>query len=181
MKLDTLVIIFILVFFYFIFSNDTLLSISPFSHLQAEAELKKGGGLFGGLFGGGTERFENAAEKFQRAGHAYKASKNWAGAAATYVKAADAFKKAKSDGDVANCYIEGARCYIKAGDSKTATDLIENEALPRMVDAGRLSQAAKLHEEVAGMLEEADSEFEIYESILVLEPHAFSIFSFNNS
>jgi hypothetical protein len=50
-----------------------------------------------------------------------------------------------------------------------------------MVDAGRLSQAAKLHEEVAGMLEEADSEFEIYESILVLEPHAFSIFSFNNS
>ena len=132
--------------------------------MQAEAELKKGGGLFGGLFGGGTERYENAAEKFQRAGHAYKASKNWAGAAATYVKAADAFKKAKSDGDVANCYIEGARCYIKAGDSKTATDLIENEALPRMVDAGRLSQAAKLHEEVAGMLEEGDSEFRLKDS-----------------
>ena len=123
---------------------------------EAEASLKKGGGLFGALFGGGQERYEDAADKLQKAGHAYKASKNWPSAAATYVKAADCFKKAKSDGDTANCFIEAARCYIKAGDSTTASSLLENEALPRMVDAGRLSQAAKLHQEVAEMYEEGE-------------------------
>jgi hypothetical protein len=63
-------------------------------------------------------------------------------------------KKAKSDSDIATCYIESSRCFIKAGDAKTATELLENEALPRMVDAGRLSQAAKLHQEVAEMFED---------------------------
>ena len=123
---------------------------------EAEAALKKGGGLFGALFGGGQERYEDAADKLQKAGHAYKAAKNWPSAAATYVKAADCFKKAKNDGDTANCFIEAARCYIKAGDSSTASSLLENEALPRMVDAGRLSQAAKLHQEVAEMYEEGE-------------------------
>jgi hypothetical protein len=63
-------------------------------------------------------------------------------------------KKAKSDSDIASCYIESSRCFIKAGDSRTATELLETEALPRMVDAGRLSQAAKLHQEVAEMFED---------------------------
>lgn len=63
-------------------------------------------------------------------------------------------KKVKSESDIASSYIEAARAYVKAGDSKLATDLLENEALPRMVDAGRLSQAAKLHQEVAEMFEE---------------------------
>jgi alpha-soluble NSF attachment protein len=144
---------------------------------QAEATLKKGGGLVGSLFGGGQERYEDAADKLQRAGHAYKAAKNWAGAAGAYSKAADCFKKAKNDGDTANCFIEAARCYIKAGDSKTATSLIENEALPRMVDAGRLSQAAKLHEEVAGMLEEA----EMYEDAMTNYQKAADFFSAENA
>ncbi len=62
----------------------------------------------------------------------------------------------KSESDVATNYIEASRCYIKAGDPKTATVILETEALPRMVDAGRLSQAAKLHQEVAETLEEEE-------------------------
>lgn len=103
---------------------------------------------------GGTDKYEDSAEKFQRAGHAYKAAKAWPQAAKAYENAAKNYQKAKSDSDVANCFIEAARAYVKAGDSKTATEVLETEALPRMVDAGRLSQAAKLHQEVAEMMEE---------------------------
>lgn len=70
-----------------------------------------------------------------------------------YKSAAENFQKAKQESEVAQCFIEAARAYIKAGDLGQATTLLETEALPRMVDAGRLSQAAKLHEEVAGMFE----------------------------
>jgi alpha-soluble NSF attachment protein len=74
-------------------------------------------------------------------------------AAKAYKEAAGCYQKAKSESEVAQCFIEASRCFIKAGDSKTATALLETEALPRMVDAGRLSQAAKLHQEVAEMFE----------------------------
>jgi alpha-soluble NSF attachment protein len=43
---------------------------------------------------------------------------------------------------------------IKAGNPDEATQLLESEALPRMVDAGRLAQAAKLHDEVAKIFED---------------------------
>ena len=59
----------------------------------------------------------------------------------------------KSEHEAATSYIECARCYIKAGDGRSGTEVLENEALPRIVDAGRLSQAAKLHGEVAEMFE----------------------------
>jgi len=108
---------------------------------------------------GGTEKYEDAADKFQRAGHAFKAGKAWASAAKAYESAAKAFQSAKSESDVATCFIEAARAHIKAGDAKTATELLETEALPRMVDAGRLSQAAKLHQEVAEMMED-EGQFE---------------------
>ena len=144
---------------------------------EAEAALKKGGGFFSSVFGGGTERFEEPAEKFQRAGHAYKASKNWAAAASAYERSADCFKKAKNDGDTANCFIEAARCHIKAGNAPTAMNLIDNEALPRMVDAGRLSQAAKLHQELAEMMEEG----EMFEEAMVNFQKAADFFIAENA
>ena len=43
--------------------------------LQGEAAMKKAGGLFGGLFGTSTDQLEDAADKFTRAGNAFKATK----------------------------------------------------------------------------------------------------------
>ena len=60
----------------------------------------------------------------------------------------------KSEHEAATSYIEAARCWIKAGDARMGTEVLETEALPRIVDAGRLSQAAKLHNEVAEMCEQ---------------------------
>ena len=37
--------------------------------------MKKAGGLFGGLFGTSTDKLEDAADMFNRAGNAFKASK----------------------------------------------------------------------------------------------------------
>lgn len=65
-------------------------------------------------------------------------------------------KKAKSDFDVTAAYVEAARAFVRAGQAQEATNVLENEALPRMVDAGRLSQAAKLEIEIAELFENED-------------------------
>jgi hypothetical protein len=72
-------------------------------------------------------------------------------AATAFHKAAQCFMKAKSDGEASGAYIECSRCYIKAGDPKAGAEILENEVLPRVVDAGKLSQAAKLHGELAAV------------------------------
>ena len=152
--------------------------------------MKKSGGLFGGMFGGGNDKIEDAAEKFTRAANGYKAVKKCAfsregsggaspGARArdphappphppprhptttagmeagkAFRRAAECYVKIKDEHGAATAYIEAARAYIKGGDGKTGTEVLENEALPRIVDAGRLSQAAKLHGEVAELFED---------------------------
>jgi len=60
----------------------------------------------------------------------------------------------KDDLAVTESYVEAARALIKNGDARSATLLLQEEALPRMVDAGRLAQAAKLHDEVAKLFED---------------------------
>jgi len=37
--------------------------------------MKKAGGFFGGLFGTSTDKLEDAADKFNRAGNGFKATK----------------------------------------------------------------------------------------------------------
>lgn len=129
---------------------------------EAEQILRKTGGLFG-LFGSSSEKYEDAAERLNRAGNAYKACKRWADAANAYRRAAECFVKAKSESECASAYVESARCFIKAGDARSGTEILQNEALPRIVDTGRLTQAAKLHQEVAEMFEgEGDLENAIH-------------------
>jgi alpha-soluble NSF attachment protein len=163
---------------------------------QAEGILKKGGGLMG-MFGGGKDRFEDAAAVFNRAGMSFKAVRKWAEAARAYKRAAECHVKVKSESEAAMAYTECARAYVKAGDGKSAiaglamrararasagpapprrggggggavtpppfapaapspaaaTEVMEHEALARLVDAGRMSQAAKLYNELAELLE----------------------------
>lgn len=75
-------------------------------------------------------------------------------AAKAFHRSGECYAKIKNEHDAATSYIECARCYIKAGDGKAGTEMLETEALPRIVDSGRLSQAAKLHGEVAEMFEQ---------------------------
>ncbi len=75
-------------------------------------------------------------------------------AAQAFKRAAECFKVTKDVTEVTGCYREAAMCCVAAKDTAQATALIENECLPRLVDAGRMSQAAKLHEEVAKLFED---------------------------
>ena len=141
-----------------------------------------------GMFGGGKDRFEDAAAVFNRAGMSFKAVRKWAEAARAYKRAAECHVKVKSESEAAMAYTECARAYVKAGDGKSAkngrapgerggwrardrrrrharavppaplppaaaTEVMEHEALARLVDAGRMSQAAKLYNELAELLE----------------------------
>lgn len=74
-------------------------------------------------------------------------------AAKSFRRSGECYSKVKSEFEASTAYVECARCYIKAGDSKAGTEILETEALPRIVDGGKLSQAAKLHFEVAEMFE----------------------------
>jgi hypothetical protein len=49
--------------------------VADCSPVQGEAQLKKGGGLFGSIFGGGSTKFENGAELFSKAGNMFKVAK----------------------------------------------------------------------------------------------------------
>ena len=43
--------------------------------MQAEKMVKSASGFLGNLFGGGSDKIEDAADKFSRAGNAFKAAK----------------------------------------------------------------------------------------------------------
>ena len=75
-------------------------------------------------------------------------------AGGAFKRAAECYKITKDATEVTGCYVEAARALIHGKDTAQASMLMETEALPRMVDAGRLSQAAKLHEEVGKMFED---------------------------
>jgi len=77
-----------------------------------------------------------------------RAAKKWTEAAQAYMRSGQSYNRCKSEHEAATALIEAARCWIKAGDPHKGTEVLESEALPRIVDAGRLSQAAKLHNEV---------------------------------
>ena len=77
-----------------------------------------------------------------------RAAKKWTEAAQAYMRSGQSYNRCKSEHEAATAFIEAARCWIKAGDPHKGTEVLESEALPRIVDAGRLSQAAKLHNEV---------------------------------
>ena len=119
---------------------------------EAEAELKKFS--LSSFFGGGQERFEAAGGLYGRAGNTFKACKQWPQAAKAFKASAEMHKKLKDEMETTQAYVEASRMLIKAGNPQEATSLLEGEALPRMVDAGRLAQAAKLHDEVAKMFED---------------------------
>jgi hypothetical protein len=46
--------------------------------LQAEKTVKSASGFLGNLFGGASDKIEDAADKFSRAGNAFKAAKKCA-------------------------------------------------------------------------------------------------------
>lgn len=109
-------------------------------------------------FSSSTEqKYEDAAELFQKAANAYKVGGLSMEAGDAYAKAADIFQnKLKNSMEATKALTDSGHCY-KAVDPKKAIESFR-ESISMMCDAGRLSQAARLSKETGELFENDDEE-----------------------
>jgi alpha-soluble NSF attachment protein len=119
--------------------------------LQADKKLK--GGFFSNLVGG-SQRFDEAADLYNKAGNLYKLAKKMDEAAEAYKKAAAVYLRANSPHDAAGAYANAANC-IKKHSPREARACLQ-EAVEIHTDGGRFSLAAKLQKDIAEMCEAED-------------------------
>jgi len=123
---------------------------------QAEKKLKS--------FGFFSNKYEDAAEYFEKAGNSYKLAKAWTEAAECFGKLADCHIKCDSKHEAASSYVEAAKMAAKTK-PQMSTELLQH-AIGLYTDMGRLNMAARQLREVAeinekqGLREEALAFFE---------------------
>lgn len=126
------------------------------------------------LFGSGN-KYEEAAELFEKAGNQYKLAKAWNEAGETFMKLADCHIKLESKHEAASAWVEAAKAFLKS-DQRRAVSCLQ-QAVSLYTDMGRLGMAARQLREIAEVLEkEGDKE----ESIMFYE-QAGDLFSTENS
>jgi len=116
---------------------------------EAEKELKKSS-----WFASSTEqKYENAAELFEKAANAFKVGAFGDEAGNAYTRAADLYRdKLKNMGQASKCLSNAGACYKK--DNPTEAVASYRSAITLLCDNGRLTQAAKLSKEVAELFEQ---------------------------
>ena len=115
---------------------------------QAENRLNKSG--FMNLFSS-SNKYEDAAELYEKAAIQFKLSKNWLEAAETYEKLTEMYSQIGSNHEVAMNFVESGNCYKKC-DLKKSIEMFK-KAAKKFSEIGRLSIAAKHLKEVGDMLE----------------------------
>lgn len=135
----------------------------------AEAALKRWS-----LFGG-SQKYEDAAEAYQKAGNCFKTAKRWQDAGDNYKQAAANHRRADNAS-------ESVKCITNAGDVLKNINIEESvqcyrECVAHYSEMGRLVQAAKLLKEIAKMYEDDQNWQEALENY----DQAASFFSGENS
>eukprot|EP01036_Dinobryon_divergens_P026855 gene26855-35547_t len=115
------------------------------------------------IFGfGKTQKFEDAAEAFVKAGNAYKLANLWQSAGDCFLQAADSQSQlgAESIGhhDIAAKLIEAANCYKKISPVDAVSAF--RRAIDLYNDAGRFGTSARYYKEMAEVFE-ADNNTEM--------------------
>mmetsp|Transcript_9 Transcript_9/g.16 ORF Transcript_9/g.16 Transcript_9/m.16 type:complete len:312 (+) Transcript_9:113-1048(+) len=113
-----------------------------YKHL-AEKKLKS--------FGFFSNKYEDAAEYFEKAGNSYKLAKAWTEAAECFGKLADCHLKCDSKHEAASSYVEAAKMAAKTK-PQMSTELLQH-AIGLYTDMGRLNMAARQLREIAEMNE----------------------------
>uniref|UniRef100_A0A7S0VHJ8 Uncharacterized protein n=1 Tax=Polytomella parva TaxID=51329 RepID=A0A7S0VHJ8_9CHLO len=116
--------------------------IAKADDFKKQAE-KKSKTVFGGMFG---NKFEEAAELFEKAANNYKLGKSFGDAADTYEKLGDIYMKLDSKYEAATAYVEAAKCAAKSNNQR-ATSLLQ-KAVSLYTDMGRLNMAARQLREI---------------------------------
>jgi alpha-soluble NSF attachment protein len=115
------------------------------------------------------QKYEDAAELYQKAGNAFKVGGFHKEAGESYHKAADLYQnKLKNGMEASKNLTETGHCYKKV-DSKKAIESYRN-SIEILCDAGRLTQAARLSKEVATIFENDDDSAED-SAILAIESY----------
>ncbi|KAG2226474.1 hypothetical protein INT45_014218 [Circinella minor] len=128
-------------------------------------------------FFGPSNKYEDAAELYEKAGNMYKLAQQWSLAGDAFIEAAKLFEQAngaKFDGSRA--YENAAKCY-KRHDPRAAVKAL-HEAIALDQDGGNFRQAARHYQEAAELLEtEIDDPKAAYDAY----GHAAELFSADES
>lgn len=125
------------------------------------------------LFGG--NKYEEAAEMYEKAANQFKLAKAWNEAGETFTKLADLHIKLESKHDAASSWVEAAKAFLKA-DQRRAVACLQ-QAVSLYTDMGRLGMAARQLREIAEVLEKEGNK---EESIMFYE-QAADLFATENS
>ncbi|KFM27426.1 Alpha-soluble NSF attachment protein 2 [Auxenochlorella protothecoides] len=101
-----------------------------------------------GWFG---NKYEEAAECFEKAANQFKLAKSWAEAGDTLSKLAEIHIKLESPHDAASAWVDASKSYLKI-DHKRGVQALQN-AVSIYTDMGRLGMAARQLREIGEVLE----------------------------
>jgi alpha-soluble NSF attachment protein len=112
----------------------------------------KGWGVF-------SNRYEDAAEYWEKAANNYKLGKAWPDASECYMQLAACNLQLDSKHDAATSFVEASKCAAKGPNPAQAPKLLQ-KAVALYTDLGRLNMAARQLREIAEMAEKSDSKAE---------------------
>ena len=105
------------------------------------------------IFGfGKSQKYEDAAEAFIKAGNAYKLANQWQSAGDVFLQAADAYGKAGDfSTEIPQSIVEAANCYKKINPLDAVNTF--RKAIDLYNDAGRFGMSARYAKEMAEVFE----------------------------
>ncbi|CAH9057943.1 unnamed protein product [Cuscuta epithymum] len=98
-----------------------------------------------------SNKYEDAAELYEKAANAFKLAKSWDKAGETYVKMAEIYEKLDSIHEAANAYASAGKNYKKTNPEEAVNCL--SKAVDLFKVNGRLDMAARICKEIAEIYE----------------------------
>ena len=116
------------------------------------------------FFGGGSQKYEDAAECFQDAGKMYVLAKSFDEAGKAYLRAAEMFEKTKSDFDTGSVLTRAGEAFQKAQDLTQCAQAYRRAA-DVFAGAGKGNMAANASKKLAELIEQDDDEDRLPEAV----------------
>lgn len=116
---------------------------------EKKAEKKLNGWAFLG------NKYEDAAELYEKAANSYKLGKSWDQAGAVYIKLADCHLKMDSKHEAASAYVDSANSYKKTSPTQAISSLVQ--AVNIFSEIGRFSMAARYCKDIGELYEQVQN------------------------
>lgn len=120
-------------------------------------------------------KYEDAADLYEKAANQYKLAKAWVEAGETFMKLAEVHVKLESKHDAASCWVEASKAFMKV-EKQNAVRCLQ-QAVSLYTDMGRLGMAARQLREIAEVLEKEGNK----EEAIMFYEQAGDLFHTENS